>query len=52
MTRLIAIVIFIALAYLLIRYQANAKLQKWAVISLSGAFLIYLMYVVISELIR
>ncbi|WP_017025008.1 hypothetical protein [Vibrio rumoiensis] len=52
MTRLIAIAIFIVLAYLLIRYRANAKLQKWVAITLSSGFLLYIVYVVVSELIR
>ncbi|CAH0539637.1 hypothetical protein [Vibrio marisflavi] len=52
MTRLIAIVLLSALAYLLFRYRTNEKLQKGAVIVLGSALLIYIASIVISELSR
>lgn len=52
MTRLIAIAIFVVLAYLLLKYRTNAKLQQWVAIALSSALLIYICFVVVTELIR
>ncbi|MGV3001745.1 hypothetical protein [Vibrio sp. E150_018] len=52
MTRLIAIAIFVVLAYLLLKYRTNAKLQTWVAIVLSSALLIYISFVMISELAR
>ncbi|MBD1575644.1 MULTISPECIES: hypothetical protein [Vibrio] len=52
MIRLIFIAVFAALAYLLIRYRANAKVQQWIIYGLLGCFGVYISIVVISELIR
>ncbi|MGF1740519.1 hypothetical protein L4C34_05440 [Vibrio profundum] len=52
MTRIIAIVLLAALAYLLVRYRTNEKLQKSVVIILGSALCVYTTYVVISELMR
>lgn len=52
MTRLIAIVLLSALAYLLFRYRTNKKLQKGVVIGLGSALVIYIITIVISELSR
>ncbi|WP_086984382.1 hypothetical protein [Vibrio aphrogenes] len=52
MNRLIAIAIFAVLAYLLIKYRTNATLQKWVAITLSVALLVYVAFVVITELLR
>ncbi|MFH0256665.1 hypothetical protein ACGRL8_06350 [Vibrio rumoiensis] len=52
MTRLIVIAIFAVLAYLLLKYRTNVTLQKWVAIVLSAALLIYISFVVVTELIR
>ncbi len=52
MNRLIAIAVLVVLAYLLISYGTNAKLQKWIVTTLVSAFVIYVIVVVSAELIR
>ncbi|KFA97188.1 hypothetical protein L1D34_13865 [Vibrio mediterranei] len=52
MTRLIAIVFLVALAFLLFRYRTNEKVQKGVVITVLSAFVIYTATLVISELIR
>lgn len=52
MTRLIAIAIFVVLAYLLLKYRTNDKLQKWVAIVLSVALLAYIGSVVIAELVH
>ncbi|CAM2947598.1 hypothetical protein [Vibrio rarus] len=52
MTRLLAIVILITLAFLFIRYNTNEKLQKWVVIVLCSAFVIYSISLMVSELLR
>lgn len=52
MTRLIFIGILIVIAFLLIRYGTNEKLQKWVVIVLLSAFGLYAMSLMVTELIR
>ncbi|MFL7866461.1 hypothetical protein [Vibrio cincinnatiensis] len=52
MGRLIAIGVLIVLAFLLIRYGTNAKLQKWVVIVLLTSFAFYTVSLVVTELIR
>lgn len=52
MTRLLAIVFLIALAYVLIRYRTSEKLQKYVVITLVSGFLIYTGTLMVTELIR
>ncbi|MDN3698304.1 MULTISPECIES: hypothetical protein [Vibrio] len=52
MTRLIAIVFLIALAFLLFRYRTNEKLQKGVVLSVIVGFLVYTASLVVSELAR
>ncbi|AOW82606.1 hypothetical protein [Vibrio mimicus] len=52
MVRLIAIVLLIALAFVLIRYRTNEKLQKGVVIVILATLVLYTTFLVISELIR
>lgn len=52
MTRLIAIAIFAVLAFLLLKYRTNAKFQKWAAYVLCSALLVYIVFVVGTELFR
>ncbi|GLT18594.1 hypothetical protein GCM10007938_23730 [Vibrio zhanjiangensis] len=52
MTRLIAIVLLAALAFVLIRYRTNEKLQKYVVMTLISGFLIYTTTLVVTELMR
>ncbi|WP_202436400.1 hypothetical protein [Vibrio eleionomae] len=52
MTRLIAIVLLLAIAFLLIRYRTNARLQKGVVITIFSALILYTVSVVIMELFR
>ncbi|CAH8195902.1 MULTISPECIES: hypothetical protein [Vibrio] len=52
MTRLITIVVLIALAFILVRFRTNEKLQKGVVITLLSAFVIYTASIVIAELTR
>jgi hypothetical protein len=52
MVKLIAIVTLIAFAYVLIRYRTHEKLQKGIIIFLCGAFIVYLVTVVVIELMR
>ncbi|MCW8334062.1 hypothetical protein [Vibrio paucivorans] len=52
MTRLVAIVFLSALAFLLIRYRANEKVQKGVVSTLVGGFLVYVATLMIAELTR
>ncbi|WP_167469913.1 hypothetical protein [Vibrio aquaticus] len=52
MTRLLAIVFFIALAFVLIRYRTSEKLQKYVVITLLSGFFIYTATLMVTELIR
>ncbi|MGO2509577.1 hypothetical protein [Vibrio hibernica] len=52
MIRLIFIAVFAALAYLLIRYRANAKVQHWIIYSLLACFGVYISVMVVSELFR
>ncbi|GAB2662279.1 hypothetical protein [Vibrio panuliri] len=52
MTRLIAIVFLIALAFVLIRYRTNEKLQKYVVITLISGFFVYTASIMITELMR
>ncbi|WP_166434237.1 hypothetical protein [Vibrio viridaestus] len=50
MIRIIAIVVLIALAFVLVRYNTNQRLQKGVVITILAAFIIYLVTLVITEL--
>ncbi|SDH62769.1 hypothetical protein SAMN04488136_12236 [Vibrio xiamenensis] len=52
MTRLIAIALFIVLAFVLIRYRTSEKLQKWVVIVIVSGLVLYTGTLVISELLR
>ena len=52
MTRLIAIVFLLDLAFVLFRYRTNEKLQKWVVIVIVSSFLLYTASLMISELTR
>ncbi|MDN3609821.1 hypothetical protein ACODM8_13905 [Vibrio ostreicida] len=52
MTKLIALVFLLALAYVLIRYRTSEKLQKYVAGTLISGFLIYTTTLVVSELIR
>ncbi|WP_164675278.1 hypothetical protein [Vibrio rhodolitus] len=52
MTRLIAIVFLIALAFVLVRYRTNEKLQKYVVITLLSGFLVYTASIMVTELMR
>ncbi|WP_260258592.1 hypothetical protein [Vibrio intestinalis] len=52
MTRLIAIVFLIALAFVIFRYRTNEKVQKWVVVTLVSGFLIYTASLVVTELMR
>ncbi|GAK83715.1 hypothetical protein JCM19238_1277 [Vibrio ponticus] len=52
MTRLIAIVFLIALAFVLVRYRTNEKLQKYVVITLLFGFLVYTASIMVTELMR
>jgi hypothetical protein len=44
------IALLIAIAYILLRYRSNARVQKWAVLGLLSGFIIYIVAVVIAEL--
>ncbi|NOI99590.1 hypothetical protein FCV51_08200 [Vibrio kanaloae] len=52
MTRLIAIVFLLALAFVLFRYRTNEKVQKGVVIVIVSCFLLYTASLMISELTR
>jgi hypothetical protein len=52
MTRILTIVIFFTIAFLLIRYSTNEKVQKGVVIAVIIAIAVYTMVVMTSELIR
>jgi hypothetical protein len=52
MTRLLAIVFISALAFVLIRYRTNEKIQKSVVVTLIVGFLIYTASIMVTELIR
>ena len=52
MTRLIAIVFLLALAFVLFRYRTNEKVQKSVVIVIVGSFLLYTASLMFSELTR
>ncbi|ERB62577.1 hypothetical protein ACK1CN_05255 [Vibrio coralliilyticus] len=52
MTRLIAIVFLVALAFVLIRYRTNEKLQKYVVVTLLSGFFLYTATLVVTELMR
>ncbi|WP_047045739.1 hypothetical protein [Vibrio mexicanus] len=52
MTRLIAIAFLVVLAFLLIRYRSNEKVQKVVVVAGIGGFLIYAATLMVTELIR
>ncbi|CAM3715018.1 hypothetical protein VA7868_02395 [Vibrio aerogenes CECT 7868] len=50
MVKLIAIVVLLALLYILLRYKNREEIQKGVVITVGGAFVIYLVTVVVMEL--
>lgn len=52
MTRLLAIAFLIVIAFVLIRYRASEKLQKYVVITLVSSFIIYTATIMVTELIR
>lgn len=52
MTRLLAIAFLIVIAFVLIRYRTNEKLQKYVVITLVSSFIIYTATIMVTELIR
>ncbi|WP_175443259.1 hypothetical protein [Vibrio sonorensis] len=52
MTRLIAIAALVVIAFLLIRYRTNEKLQKWVVIGLVSGFIVYTASLMLTELMR
>lgn len=52
MVRLIAIFVLILLAYLLLRYRTNEKVQKGIVVAVLGIFAVYTVVLVVSELIE
>lgn len=52
MTRLVAIVAFIALAVFLIRYGTNKKVQHGVIIAFFAGLAIYTVSLMFSELIR
>ncbi|MGF1694407.1 hypothetical protein L4D20_11955 [Vibrio kyushuensis] len=52
MTKLIAIVFVSALAFVLIRYRTNEKIQKGIVVTLVASFLLYTASIMITELSR
>ncbi|WP_193167529.1 hypothetical protein [Vibrio navarrensis] len=51
MIRLIVIAVLIVLAYFLLRYRTNEKIQK-GVVTLLGLFAIYTLVLVATELFR
>ncbi len=52
MVRILAIFILIGIAFMLVKYRANQKLQKGVVVILVTIFALYTTVVVISELIH
>lgn len=52
MIRLIVIAVLIVLAYFLLRYRTNEKIQKGVVVTLFGLFAIYTLVLVATELFR
>lgn len=52
MIRLIVIAVLILLAYFLLRYRTNEKIQKGVVVTLLGLFAIYTLVLVATELFR
>lgn len=52
MVRILAIFLLIGIAFMLIKYRANQKLQKGVVITLLAILAIYTTIVVISELVH
>ncbi|HDY7946156.1 hypothetical protein [Vibrio vulnificus] len=52
MIRLMAIVVLVVLAYFLLRYRTNEKIQKGIVVTLLGIFAVYTIVLVASELIK
>ncbi|MCA2018661.1 hypothetical protein LDJ79_21275 [Vibrio tritonius] len=52
MTRLIAIAVLLVVAFLLVRYGTNARLQKGVVITVVAGLIIYTVSVVIMELLH
>jgi Ca2+/Na+ antiporter len=52
MIRLIVIAVLIVLAYFLLRYRTNEKIQKGVVVTLLGLFAIYTLVLVATELFR
>ncbi|MFC3023947.1 hypothetical protein ACFODT_08925 [Vibrio zhugei] len=52
MTRLIAIAVLLIIAFVLVRYGTNARLQKSVVITVGLGLVLYVASVVIVELFR
>lgn len=52
MVRILAIFILIGIAFMLVKYRANQKLQKGVVVTLVTILAIYTTVVVISELLH
>ncbi|MCE0492506.1 hypothetical protein [Vibrio salinus] len=50
MIRILAILVLIAVAYVLIRYDSNERLRKGVVTGILGALSVYIVIVVITEL--
>ncbi len=50
MTKLIAIVVLVAIAVLFFRYRTNEKLQKGLILASIVGFIIYVVSVVVTEL--
>jgi len=52
MIQLLSIVVLIVLAFVLIKYKTNERLQKGIIIGILSVFILYLGILVITELIR
>lgn len=52
MIRILLIVVLFVLAFILIKYNTNERLQKGVVVTVLGAFVIYLVTLVATELSR
>lgn len=52
MVRLITIFVLVLLAYFLLRYRTNEKIQKGIVVTVLGIFAAYTILLVASELIK
>lgn len=52
MTRLFAIAVLVAIAFLFVRYNTNEKLQRWVIIALCIGIAGYAVSLMVFELIR